>query len=176
MTLPASRFFSASKGKVKQSIQSMSGKTNDMTWEQLCAIESRRRKVLKLHDNNFLLLLLHWDGTVLRLLAKDVLLWITMIVYVGVRVQLRIDLPEFVRYVSNSNITVVGGFLSFFLVFFVVESNKRFVDQYNKSMAMKGRICDVACLTKATLPKHMAHRIVRYMNAAVSKTVMNVTT
>ena len=147
-----------------------------MTWEQLCAIESRRRKVLKLHDNNFLLLLLHWDGTVLRLLAKDVLLWITMIVYVGVRVQLRIDLPEFVRHVSNSNISVVGGFLSFFLVFFVVESNKRFVDQYNKSMAMKGRICDVACLTKATLPKHMAHRIVRYMNAAVSKTVMNVTT
>ena len=55
-------------------------------------------------------------------------------------------------------------------MFFVVEANKRYFEQYKYAMIMKGRIFDVASLAKAYLPKASAHRIVRYMNAAVSDT------
>jgi hypothetical protein len=62
--------------------------------------------------------------------------------------------------------TVLGGFLSFFLVFYVNQNHKRYFDLYEDSMACKGRIFDVASLAVTTLPYAQAHRLVRYMNAA----------
>lgn len=55
---------------------------------------------------------------------------------------------------------------SFFLVFYVNQSHKRFFGLYKDSMACKGRIFDVATIAVTTLPKERATRLVRYMNAA----------
>lgn len=141
-------------------------KQSNLTWEELNEIEDRRRRVLRRHNKYFFVVLCHWDGTVLRLLATDLLMWFTMLTYVGVRIQIKSSLGENTVKVFAGNITVIGGFLSFFLVFFVVEANKRYFEQYKYAMIMKGRIFDVASLAKAYLPKASAHRIVRYMNAA----------
>ncbi len=108
------------------------------------------------------------DGTVLAILLQDSLLWMTILIYIGMRVWARYGIPSFVAQLgSGSNITVIGGFVSFFLVFYVNQNHKRYFNLYSKSMACKGRIFDVATIAvTSTLPKSVSTRLVRYMNAA----------
>jgi predicted membrane chloride channel (bestrophin family) len=139
----------------------------EYTWEELESIEKRRRAILCRTEESFWRILSHWDGTCLELLLLDSLFWITVAIYVGLRFQLRYgQIPEYVQDLGSANITVIGGFLSFFLVFYVNQSHSRFFGLYDLSMNAKGRILDTATLAAATLPKESANRLVRYMNAA----------
>ena len=103
----------------------------------------------------------------LAILLQDSLLWMTILIYIGMRIWARYGIPEYVAELgSGSNITVIGGFVSFFLVFYVNQNHKRYFNLYSKSMACKGRIFDVATIAVTTLPKPVSTRLVRYMNAA----------
>lgn len=146
-------------------------KNGELTYEELRAIEGRRRAILKRSQLPFYRILTFWDGTVLRTLVTDFLFWFTMAIYVAVRIQARVGLPDFVSDIKTSDIGVIGGFLSFFLVFFVVQNNKRFDILYGESMKIKGRIFDVATMARScsTLPLTNSLRMIRYMNAAVSE-------
>ncbi|CAB9512125.1 expressed unknown protein [Seminavis robusta] len=139
---------------------------HDYRWEELQEIEKRRRAILQNVEEPTWKVLLHWDGTVLRILAWNPLLWITMATYVCVRLFARDLIPEYMGQMTSDSMTVLGGFLSFFLVFYVNQNHKRFFGLYSDSMACKGRIFDVATLAVNTLPFQQAHRLVRYMNAA----------
>jgi predicted membrane chloride channel (bestrophin family) len=142
-------------------------KKGDLRWEELQRIERRRRAILKVVEEPFWKTLFHWDGTVIRQIAKDNVLWLTLTIFIGVRIGARLGLPDFVASIpAGGDITTLGGFISFFLVFYVNQSHKRFFGLYNRSMACKGRIFDVATLARASLPPARAHRLVRYMNAA----------
>ena len=136
------------------------------TWDQLQDIEKHRRQILTRVEDPFWKTLSYWDGTCLKILLYDSLNWIVMGIYVGIRMQARLSVPTFVAQIGSSDIAVMGGFLSFFLVFYVNQSHKRFFGLYDKAMACKGRIFDVATLAVTHLPKEVAMRLVRYMNAA----------
>jgi len=111
---------------------------------------------------------MHWNGTVLRILAKDILIYLTMVIYISIRLAARYGggVPTYLGELGSGNLSVIGGFLSFFLVFYVNQSHARFFRLYHESMTCKGRIFDVAALAKTTLPPARATRLVRYMNAA----------
>jgi len=142
-------------------------KAREYSWQELQDIENRRRKVLPRVGLAFWEILLRWDGTCLGLLVKDALLWITITLYVVTRISIRFgSVPNFVDSLGTGDVTVLGGFLSFFLVLYVNKSHSRYFEEYNKSMACKGRIFDVATLANAYLPKPTAMRLVRYMNSA----------
>ena len=74
--------------------------------------------------------------------------------------------PEYVADLGGGNTAVLGSFISFFLVFLVNQTNSRYFGLYGKSMACKGRIFDTASLVVVCLPKPVATRLIRYMNAA----------
>jgi hypothetical protein len=75
--------------------------------------------------------------------------------------------PQAVDALSQeNNIGILGGFISFFLVLFVNQTNGQFLKMYGFSKACSGRIQDVAALAKAQLPPVMADRLVRHLNAA----------
>jgi predicted membrane chloride channel (bestrophin family) len=139
---------------------------HEYRWEELQSIEQRRRAILLRVEDSFWKTLLYWDGTVLRNIARDSLFWLTVAIFVAVRVQARLELPDFVANLTTDNVTVVGGFLTFFLVFYVNQNHRRYFGLYSDSMACKGRIFDVATLAVVTLPMDRATRLVRYMNAA----------
>jgi predicted membrane chloride channel (bestrophin family) len=139
---------------------------DEFRWEELQRIEKRRRAILLLVEQPFWKVLTYWDGTVLRAISMDPLFWFVLACYVAVRIQARLELPTFVASLSSNNLTIVGGFLTFFLVFYVNQNHKRYFGLYNDSMACKGRIFDVATLAVANLPPEIASRLVRYMNAA----------
>jgi hypothetical protein len=138
------------------------------TWKQLQAIELQRRSLLKRTELGFWKILSFWDGTCLGVLSRDSLLWASMAIYALNRVQARLGgLPPFVHNIGEtSNIDIIGGFLSFFLVLFVNQSNSRFNEMHKQSTEVTRRIFDVAGIASTTLPKPNALRLVRYLNAA----------
>lgn len=76
-------------------------------------------------------------GTCLTGLFLDPLFWGTMAIYIGVRVTARLsddDTPIAVALLSKSDINILGGFLSFFLVFFVNQTNTRFLEMVSKGV------------------------------------------
>ena len=139
---------------------------HEKSWDELQAKEKRRRGILTQTEEPFWKILAHWDGTCLQILLKDSLLWIVLGIYAGIRVQSRLSVPTFVSEIASGDVAVIGGFLSFFLVFFVNQNHKRFFNLYGNAMTCKGRIFDCATLASSYLPKEAALRLVRYMNAA----------
>ena len=69
-------------------------------------------------------------------------MWATLSIYVGIRIYANfIDfIPDSVEMLSKTNIGILGGFLSFFLVLFVNQTNGRFLEMYGFSKACAGRI------------------------------------
>jgi predicted membrane chloride channel (bestrophin family) len=132
-------------------------------WEELKAIEKRRRAILQRTELPLYRTLMFWDGTCLRLLMKEGLFWITALIYVLARLFLPQDFSD---VINSGDIAIVGGFLSFFLVFFVVQSNERYIKLYGLSMKMEGCIFNVASLSKVELSRERGLRLLRYMNAA----------
>lgn len=140
---------------------------DDYRWEELQEIERDRREILLRVDDPVWKTLLRYDGTVMQILIADPLFWFTVLLYVGIRILAEYDLlPPSLHDFPVDSITVLGGFLSFFLVFWVNQSNSRFFGLYGHSMACKGRIFDAASLAVTCLPYAQASRLVRYMNAA----------
>jgi predicted membrane chloride channel (bestrophin family) len=76
------------------------------------------------------------------------------------------NVPGFMRDLGDTDLDVIGGFLSFFLVIFVNQSNLRFNEMYKLSMSCTGKIYDVAQSVAVSLPHANALRLVRYLNAA----------
>ena len=145
----------------------ISGGDSSYSWEELQKIEKRRRTILKRVDNPFWRILGFWDGTCLKVMVKDALMWATLGLYVAVRICSHTGHPpSYLMDLGSSNIDIIGGFLSFFLVLFVNQSNARFNSMFHQSMSCTACIEDVAGVVAAYFPKANAHRIVRYLNAA----------
>jgi predicted membrane chloride channel (bestrophin family) len=137
------------------------------TFTELQGIEEKRREILRRVELPFWKLLSFREGTCLGILSRDSLLWASLGIYTLIRIQVRLGMvPAFVASLSESNIDVIGGFLSFFLVLFVNQSNGRFTEMYKKSMECERRIFDTASLVAVQFPPAAAARLVRFMNAA----------
>src|SRR6056300_726343 len=94
-------------------------------FKELKSIEKQRREILLRAELPFWRILLFWSGTCLREIATDSLVWTTLIVYVGIRIYANIVdyVPESVELLQKTNVGILGGFLSFFLVLFVNQTN-----------------------------------------------------
>jgi hypothetical protein len=139
----------------------------DLSAKDLQILEVRRREILGRVGQPFWRILRYWEGTCLRVLSRDYLVWGCMLLYGVVRVQAHLNtLPGYIQALGSSNVDVIGGFLSFFLVLFCNQSNQRFYEQYKCSMNCLGRLNDLSGFAVTGLPLPNALRIVRYMNAA----------
>jgi predicted membrane chloride channel (bestrophin family) len=154
------------KGYMKQRTQEVDsdiGQDGGATWEELKAIEKRRRAILLRTELPLHRALMFWDGTCLRLLVKDWLFWITVFVYALAR----LFIPRgYSDVVYSGDIAIISAFLSFFLVFFVVQSNERYIKLYGESMKIVGCINNLATLSRVELSRERGQRLLRYMNAA----------
>eukprot|EP00977_Amphora_coffeiformis_P009244 scaffold2102_cov161-Amphora_coffeaeformis.AAC.28 len=142
--------------------------TTDLSWEELQALEKRRRKILRRQGRkSFFRILFSWDGTLLRMLSKDNLMRLTMGIYALVRCGAHLNLlPEVLNTIGGADIGIIGAFLSFFLVIFVNDSSSAFERLFEISMKVKNSILATASLARSSLPRSHAARLVRYLNAA----------
>lgn len=143
------------------------GEASPHSWEKLKDLDKRRREVLQAVELPFWRILFHWEGTCLKVLVKDGLLWASLACFVMVRIQAHSgNLPAYLVDLEDTNIDIIGGFLSFFLVLFVNQNNTRFSSMHHQSMSCIDRITDIAYIVSSYFPKAKAHRIVRYLNGA----------
>lgn len=147
-------------------------KKDYLQFEQLIEEDQDREQVASFCEEPFWKIIFHWKGTVLTVIVEDVLFWMTLAIYAAVRMKIRLGDPEAgtvdqEEYANlSSNLVYVGGFLLFFLVFYVNQNHHRYFQLHQDSMCLMGRINDVATMAKACLPMERARRIVRFMNAA----------
>ena len=94
--------------------------------------------------------------------------WGTIAIYTAIRIVAHTFdyVPESAQFLEKTNIRILGGFLSFFLVLFVNQTNARFLEMYGFSKACSGRVQDVAGLARTQLPMKLANKLVRHFNAA----------
>mmetsp|Transcript_30676 Transcript_30676/g.50145 ORF Transcript_30676/g.50145 Transcript_30676/m.50145 type:complete len:394 (+) Transcript_30676:229-1410(+) len=140
-------------------------KETRLTFEELQSIEKHRRDILLRDELPFWLF---WTGTCFKEISKDLLVWLTLAIYSGIRIYANsVDYtPDSVYLLEKTNIGALGGFISFFLVLFVNQTNDRFLEMYGFSKACSARIQDVAGLARTQLPPEVGDKLVRHFNAA----------
>jgi predicted membrane chloride channel (bestrophin family) len=114
-------------------------------------------------------ILLFYSGTCIKEATTNSLVWLAMSMYIGIRIFANVvddDTPTNIDLWGSNKISVLGTFLSFFLVLFVNQTNGRFLEMYGFAKACSGRIQDVAGLAKTQLPAELADQLVRHFNAA----------
>lgn len=167
---PPARRYSTSSIEKHACQVAENNRTGELSYDELKNIEKTRRGLLrKVEDPSWKIFLLNYHGTVLSLIIFDALLWITLSIYIAMRIWSRNNMPDSVLGAiqgASGNITSVNTFISFFLVFFVVGNNQRFEEQYDLCMGAKGCILDLASLLKAYVPRGRGLRMIRYMNAS----------
>mmetsp|Transcript_24142 Transcript_24142/g.28434 ORF Transcript_24142/g.28434 Transcript_24142/m.28434 type:complete len:449 (+) Transcript_24142:186-1532(+) len=143
-------------------------KKKQPSWNKLKKMEMLRRSVLLRAELPFWRVLLFWRGTCLKELVLDPFVWTVFAIYAGIRIKARLldGAPDETEVMATMSIDILGGFLSFFLVLFVNQTQTRFLTMYGFSKACSGRIQDVAGLVKVQFPAQLGRRLVRHINAA----------
>lgn len=82
-----------------------------------------------------------------------------------------IEVDEFAKTVPYQPVSfvavgILGGLMSFLLVFYVSQSYARFYTQYDIAMQMQARIYDLVLLAREKFPPASALQFYRYANAA----------
>jgi len=144
---------------------------DQIVYDQLIKEDKDRELVASYCEEPFWKIIFHFKGTVLRVIIEDILFWLTIATFVSIRIKLLYSPQEdgvaSVNYENlSANLTYVGGFLLFFLVFYVNQNHHRYFGLHNDSMVLMGRVNDMATLVRAVLPMERGRRINRFMNAA----------
>ena len=112
----------------------------EQTFEELEATEYKRRDLLKM-SKKFVSAEFFYtiQGTVLGQIFGSVVFWVTLFVYLSIRIAI-VDYKHPVLPIQTFPLSVIGGFVSFFLTFFVNQTFSRFSTMYFSSKAVEGRL------------------------------------
>jgi len=138
------------------------------TWTEMKQIEKLRRAILFRAELPFWKILFNWKGTCLRDIISDPFVYLILAIYIVIRISAHVseDVRPEVELWSQTKISILGTFLSFFLVLFINQTQTRFHEMYGFCKACSGRIQDVAGLAKTQLPAELADKLIRHFNAA----------
>lgn len=139
------------------------------TLDDLQAIEKERRSLLtRVKRFSLINISTSFYGTVLPDIVRSTFSWFNLVLYIAIRVIIKmecltigLDLPQ----INTTLVSIVGSFMSFFLVFFVSQAYTRFCVQYDNSMRIEGRLLNLAFFARNNLDTVEAWRFVRYINA-----------
>lgn len=137
------------------------------SWELQLKKEETRREILTRHEMPVFRILLFWNGTVLSALSRDLLFYFIIAIYILFRFIARKGDANILNKASleEVNLDVIGGFLTFFLIFYVNEVYRRFMEAYISVVTIQGAIFNISTLANSYLPKTNAIRLVRFLNA-----------
>lgn len=71
------------------------------------------------------------------------------------------DIPT----INTPSIAIIGGFMTFFLVFFLGQTYNRFLVQFETSRKIEGELLNLSIWARVALPPVEAWRLIRYVNA-----------
>jgi predicted membrane chloride channel (bestrophin family) len=139
-----------------------SNEEKEHSFNELTKIEADRDQVRVRAYEKGLSLLFHWKGTIIRQVLLSYEIWLSLGVYAAVKYLLETDKLA-ATDVPLSYLGIVGGFISFLLVFFIKECYGRYMDQFSRLASVCGRVFDVGCMGSACMPKPRIQCLLRYM-------------
>lgn len=109
-------------------------------------------------------------GTVIPNIASAPTTWYIIILYIGLRILIQRTDPAVrateLPVINTTLVSIIGGFLSFFLVFFVSQAYSRLNQQYDAAMKCKEGISVITYFSRVSLSPCDAWRLWRYMQAS----------
>lgn len=123
-------------------------------YQELEKVEQSRRELLihskwRYRRHTYLKL---W-GTVIPSVSLSWEWWLSLGVYCMARLLLYLNIADSTTLAVDARyMTVIGGFISFLLVFYNNQGYSRYTSQYELSMRMEGRIYNISLLAKDHLP------------------------
>ena len=124
------------KARAKGGFKQVAGLTKNEEFEAptrrgLIKIETKRKELLERSKYGRLIVLFSWTGTILRWSTASVQLWSAMVVFVLTRIYMRtVDMdPKSLPMLSMGQVSIISGFLFFFLIFYVSHCYARFDQQ-----------------------------------------------
>jgi hypothetical protein len=138
-------------------------------FQQLESIEDVRRRLLFRTRHTGSLTIMHtYYGTVFQSTVRSLQLWFSVILYVTIRLLNRYNaIPLSAFPAADLTYTsVIGSFLTFFLVFFASESYSRYKIQYDISMRCQSSIFDIITRLRVALPWETSIKMLRFLNMA----------
>lgn len=132
-------------------------------YEQLL-LDDEDRKVLKDYSyQEGFRLLFHFNSTVLYHVSRDHVFYIAMSTYFITRF---LNTEEKMTTGPLTIVAVIGGLMSFLIVFYVQQSYQRYVEQYRLSISAGGSITKLCIMMRNQFPPVVHWRLWRYLNAA----------
>lgn len=137
--------------------------------EELARIERDRRELLrhsKLRYRRYTYF--QFWGTVIPTICQSWEWWFTAAVYVMARLLMHYPVVSDISVITVDSryVSIIGGFISFLLVFYNNQGYSRYTAQYEQSMRMEGRIFNATYFARDNLPTAIAWQFVRYVNGA----------
>ncbi len=135
--------------------------------DTLIQIEKDRRELLrhsKLRYKQYTYFQL-W-GTVLPLIIISWEWWLSVAIYILARLLVYFEAAPYLTLavIDSRYLSIIGGFISFLLVFYNNQGYSRYTAQYEQSMRIEGRIFNATYMVKDSLPVGMAWQFIRYLN------------
>lgn len=150
------------------SSEKITNKKPSLTFTELLVIEQKRRDLLQqVKAFNVWRIAFAYHGTMFETILLNLETWICICTYVTIRSILWLQLVD-IRQLPTMDIrylTVVGGFLSFMMVFYTNQTYSRLTSQYYNSMKIETKILNLVLQVRCNLPTAESWRFVRYLNA-----------
>jgi predicted membrane chloride channel (bestrophin family) len=144
--------------KIEQQKSTKSSKTNSYSFMELLDRERHRTKQLtktkEILTKHFYF---HLKGTVLPKVFQSWEFWLSLVIFIFARllVSLNVVTTEDGAFTFNSSLmSVLGSFVTFFLVFYNNQIYTRFCNQYEHSMKIQGRIYNATYLIRDFILLH----------------------
>ena len=121
-----------------------------------------------LQDSAEYQVLASYSATVLPWAFNDIRYWFSMVVYLATRFSARQgygqngELPQ----IDSGSAGTVGGFLTFFLVFYAGQAYSRYNDQYAAAMKCKCKLIDICSFARTCMTGPSGQRLWRHLNTA----------
>ena len=142
--------------------------TTNLSFDDLKEIERKRRKLLqRVKSFNVWKIVFAYQGTIFESIFYNWESWICVLIYIAIRLilQLEVKKAQELPVVDVRYLTIIGGFLSFMMVFYTNQTYSRLVSQYNNSMRIETKILNLVLQIRGNLSIEDAWRFVRYLNA-----------
>lgn len=138
----------------------------DYSYDDLLGIDKDRRSLLtRVKRFNVGNITTSFHGTVLPNIVFAPATWFIIVLYIGLRIMVQhVEVGVELPLINTTLVSIIGGFMSFFLVFFVSQAYSRLTAQYDNSMRIEGRIFNLCYLSRCSLPPAEAWRLWRYLN------------
>jgi hypothetical protein len=138
------------------------------SYSEIKEIEGERKRLSEASKSySGLQVLTTFTGTIIPHIICSPQSWFILMLYCVIRSLMNYDIifqgPDMPQ-INTAVVSIMGGFMSFFIVFFLSQTYSRFMQNLELTTRVRGRAFHMLIIARSTLPKEETYRLFRYLN------------